>query len=334
MIEYMKPRISVVIPVYNAERYLERCLDSLLTQSFGEWEAICVDDGSKDASNSILQEYASKDRRVIVIGQENGGAAAARNTGLKKAQSDFVFFLDSDDELEPSCLEVLWKEVEQHPNVELVVGANRTIDEKGNSRPVTYGEPCYVENNEWVRFNFFKDDSTFYVVPWNKLVRKSFLIENSLLFKEGIIHEDEHWSYYLYKKLRNISITEEVTYLHYVTPDSVMSTNTVQKRAETLSVILSDFMGDFDEPCYAMQVFRCLELFRNYVHPYISKAQSRPLYFSYFRELIKIRQNKIAFYWLVNWFHDYRHYQLYYKMIPEAYRGEMKRCAMICKATK
>lgn len=317
--------ISVIIPVYNAELYLRRCLDSLLAQSLSKWEAVCVDDGSNDASASILEDYESVDPRFSVIRQVNAGASAARNSGLKKAKGDYIFFLDSDDELDPNCLETLWKEVELHPDVEMIVGANDTIDDKSNSRRVTYGMPCHIENNEWVRFQFFKDESVFYVVPWNKLLRKDFLIDNELFFREGIIHEDEHWSYYLYKRLSNISILNEVTYFHYVTPNSVMSTNTVQKKAETLSLILHDMVRDFDKPCYALQVYRCLELFRNYVHPYVSKEQSRPLYFGLLKELLKIRQYRIALYWFANWFHDYRHYHLYYKMIPEAYQCEMKR---------
>lgn len=317
--------VSVIIPVYNAEAYLRRCLDGLLAQSFVDWEAICVDDGSKDTSHSILEEYANRDTRIRVIGRENGGAAAARNTGLKVAEGDYVFFLDSDDELEPNCFEVLWKEVGRHPNVEMVVGAHKTIDDKGNARIVTYGKPCYVESNERVRYGFFKDKNAFYVVPWNKLIRKDFLVGNMLFFKEGIIHEDDHWSYYLYKKLQSISIMNEVTYLHYVTPDSVMTSNTVQKKAETIRVILSDVMRDFDEPCYAMQVYKYLEHYRNFVHPYISRVQSRPLYFGFFKQLIKIKQYKIAFYWIINWIHDYKHHQLYYEMIPRAYREEVEK---------
>lgn len=323
--------ISVIVPVYNAELYLRRCLDSVLSQTYTNWEAICVDDGSKDQSGVILAEYAKKDGRIKVIVQQNGGAAKARNTGLREAKGEYIFFLDSDDELVDNCLEILFREVNMHPDVELVVGANLTIDDTGNSRKVVYGEPYYIESNDWVRFEFFKDESTFYVVPWNKLIVKSFLIENSLFFKEGIIHEDEYWSYYLYKKLRSISIVEQVTYLHYVTPDSVMSTNTVNKKADTIRIILNDIMKDFDEPCYALQVYRCLELFRNYVHPYIPIVQSRPLYFHFFRDLIKVKQYKIAFYWLVNWFHDFKHYQLYYKMIPEAYRKEVCRFATIVR---
>lgn len=320
-------KVSIIIPVYNAEAYMRRCLDSVLAQSFDhQWEAICVDDGSNDASCSILEEYSRKDARIKVIRQGNGGASSARNTGLRKAEGDYIFFLDSDDALEPKCLEELWKEVESHPDVEMVVGANLTIDDTGLSRLVTYGEPCHVCSNEWVRLQFFKDRSVFYVVPWNKLIHRAFLVDNGLFFKEGIIHEDDHWSFFFYKKLSSVSVIDAVTYLHYVTPTSVMSTRTKEKSAETFYLILRDLVKSFDNPCQSLQVYKCLEYYRNQVHPYISKSKTVSLYFDFFKELLKMGQYKIAYHWLINWFVDYKHSQLYFEMIPQAYQEDVKRC--------
>ena len=324
-------KVSIIIPVYNAEAYLRRCLDSVSAQSFEQWEALCVDDGSKDASASILEEYESADPRFSVIRQVNAGASAARNSGLRKAKGDYIFFLDSDDELEPNCLETLWKEVELHPEVEMAVGANNTIDDKGHSCRVTYGEPCYVESNEWVRFQFFKDESTFWVVPWNKLIRRDFLIDNGLFFKEGIIHEDDHWSFYLYRKLTRLSVLGDVTYLHFVTPTSVMSTRTRQKSAETFLFILNAIIKDFDSPFRELQVYKYLEYFRNEVNPFLPKGKTKSLYFRFFNELLKMGQYRIAFMWLVNWSHAFRRIKLYYKMIPEAYSLEVARCMLKIK---
>lgn len=319
-------QISVIIPVYNAAQYLGRCLDSLLAQSFCQWEAICVDDGSKDASYSILVEYAKLDARIRVISQKNGGASAARNAGLKQAKGDFVFFLDSDDELMQNCLDILWKEVEQHMDVEMVVGANETIDGNGHSRRVTYGQSCYVENNEWVRLQFFKDESVFYVVPWNKLIRKDFLVDNGLFFKEGIIHEDDHWSFFLYKKLKNISVLDKVTYLHYVTPTSVMSTRTKEKTANIVFLILSDVVRCFDAPCRSLQVYKSMEYYINSVLGIIPRAKARTLYFVFFKELLMMGQFKIAYFWALNWLVHHKNSQLYYEMIPKAYKEEVTRC--------
>ena len=98
---------SIIIPVYNVENYLRDCLDSVLGQSFSDWEAVCVNDGSTDHSVSILEEYASRDNRITVISQPNGGLSAARNTGLNAAKGDYVIFLDSDDWLEADALKTL-----------------------------------------------------------------------------------------------------------------------------------------------------------------------------------------------------------------------------------
>jgi len=100
------PAISVIIPVYNVEKYLSRCLDSVLNQTFTDWEAICVNDGSPDGSAAILSEYAARDARFKVITQENGGLSDARNTGMKHATGEYILYLDSDDFIHPQTLEI------------------------------------------------------------------------------------------------------------------------------------------------------------------------------------------------------------------------------------
>ena len=98
---------SIIIPVYNVAKYLPACLDSVLGQSFRDWEVICVDDGATDGSSIVLQDFVARDRRIKVVNQPNAGTATARNTGLRMAQGDYIFFLDSDDWLEPGSLEIL-----------------------------------------------------------------------------------------------------------------------------------------------------------------------------------------------------------------------------------
>lgn len=101
------PQISVIVPVYNAERYLHRCVDSILSQTFSDFELLLINDGSKDSSGAICDEYAAKDPRVRVFHKENGGVSNARNTGLKEANSEFILFLDSDDRYTPDCIQTL-----------------------------------------------------------------------------------------------------------------------------------------------------------------------------------------------------------------------------------
>lgn len=102
------PAISIVIPIYKVEKYLRRCLDSVLNQTFTDWQAICVDDGSPDRSGKIAEEYAKKDQRFVVIHKENSGVSDARNIGVSCADGDYILFLDSDDFIHPQTLELLY----------------------------------------------------------------------------------------------------------------------------------------------------------------------------------------------------------------------------------
>ncbi len=105
------PEISIIIPVYNVQDYLEKCLDSVKNQTFKNWEAICVNDGSTDNSLEILQQYAEKDERFVIINQENDGVSSARNNGLNSARGKYIMFLDSDDFIHPQCMEIAHKTI-------------------------------------------------------------------------------------------------------------------------------------------------------------------------------------------------------------------------------
>lgn len=183
----------------------------------------------------------------------------------------------------------------------------------------------YIVGNKKIRFLFFKEKTELNVTAWNKLTLLDFIRKNNLRFKEGVIHEDEHWSFYAYKKLEKLSVIDNVTYLYYVTANSIMSNSTNQKRADALFPIVRDWMHCFDEPCRALQVFKALEYFRFFVLPYIPKKKARGVYFRFVRELMSIGYPKIALYWWVNWYHDFRHSLLYYHLIPEAHRAEERK---------
>ncbi|GMO37902.1 MAG: hypothetical protein Ta2B_17610 [Termitinemataceae bacterium] len=120
------PVISVIIPVYNVEHYLRRCLDSVLAQTFTDFECILIDDGSPDKSPAICDEYAKKDSRFVVIHQANAGVSAARNAGLDIAQGEWITFVDSDDWIEPDMLRVLYQNAVKHQSDVSVCGVQRT----------------------------------------------------------------------------------------------------------------------------------------------------------------------------------------------------------------
>ena len=110
----MAPKISIIIPMYNVEKYLRRCLDSVKNQTFSDWVAICVDDGSPDKSGEIAEEYAKTDKRFVVVHKENGGLSDARNAGMKYVKSEYVMFLDSDDFIHPQTMEIAYKLAEKN----------------------------------------------------------------------------------------------------------------------------------------------------------------------------------------------------------------------------
>jgi len=120
------PIISIIVPVYKVEKYLPRCLDSILAQTFADFECILVDDDSPDNCPAICDEYASKDNRIVVIHRDNKGVAVARDTGLKKANGEYICFVDSDDWIEPKALELLYKE-QQETDADIVLGSIKNI---------------------------------------------------------------------------------------------------------------------------------------------------------------------------------------------------------------
>ena len=104
----MRPKISIIIPMWGVEKYLRRCLDSVLNQTFQDWQAICVDDGSPDKSGEIAEEYATRDKRFVVVHKENGGLSDARNFGIPYATGQYIMYLDSDDFIHPQTMEIAY----------------------------------------------------------------------------------------------------------------------------------------------------------------------------------------------------------------------------------
>ena len=120
------PAISVIIPMYNVEKYLRRCLDSVANQTFTDWQAICVNDGSPDKSGEIAREYAARDKRFVGIDKENGGLSDARNAGMEHVKGDYVLYLDSDDFIHPQTLELTYKTANEN-NADMVT-FNHDVD--------------------------------------------------------------------------------------------------------------------------------------------------------------------------------------------------------------
>lgn len=180
-------KVSVIIPIYNAEDYLCQCMDAVLSQTLKEIEIICVNDGSTDHSGEILREYGEKDVRVHVISQENGGAGAARNAGLKVAKGQYLSFLDADDFFEPDMLEVAYQKAEERKAQIVVFGSDQYREDLDCFQEVSWTirkhalPPYRPMNQRNLTDNVFK---VFVGWAWDKLFEREFVLKYGLTFQE------------------------------------------------------------------------------------------------------------------------------------------------------
>lgn len=212
--------LSVIIPVYNVENYLNECLDSVTSQTLDDMEIICIDDGSTDNSPDILKEYSKKDKRIKIITKENGGQATARNLGIKEAQGEYIAFVDSDDFIEPTMFEKLYTKAKDN-NLDIAMCKiatydNQTEEIKDN---VWYYMLGVFRDFEKDIFNH-KDTKEFTchiaVTPYNKIYKTTLLKENNILFPEGLIFEDEKFFYDTYLRAKRVSIVDEFLYYYRI----------------------------------------------------------------------------------------------------------------------
>ena len=226
--------ISVIVPVYNAEKYLERCIDSILRQTFSDFELILVDDGSKDGSGRICEKYAGNDHRIRVIHQENKGQASARNRGVSNAVGEWIVFVDSDDMIHQQMLEYLYRAVISS-NTKLAVC--KAVE--GKECPTDFYSnqeyQCSVvqaDENRLLHWCTDKDidaaDKYVYWIVWGKLIHKS--IMKSFPFEVGRIYEDNAVVFKWLYTADNIAVCNNDMYFYYVNKEGTTKGNySIQK---------------------------------------------------------------------------------------------------------
>lgn len=191
--------ISVIIPVYNTEKYLVSCIDSILRQDNVSFEIILVDDGSKDTSPLICDEYSSKYDNIKVYHIKNSGPATARNKGFKVAKGDYVTFTDSDDKMEPLMLYKMISAGKKH-NADIICCNYKEVDEQGHITDREYSNQTYILNHEKALVHFYSKDK-IYSQCWTKLFKRQLLLEHhiendpSLRFDEDIIYNIRAFKY-------------------------------------------------------------------------------------------------------------------------------------------
>lgn len=222
--------ISIIIPIYNVSAYIERCLHSVMRQTYGEIECLLVDDASSDDSiekcERLITAYKGPIHFSILHHEHNRGLSAARNTGTEVATGDYILYLDSDDALTDDCIEPLMAPVLRDASIEMVVGNYERLSD-GYPLPAMMMSRTDLPEAEFcgkeVVRSYFFEGKGFYVSAWNKLVKRSFLQKHQLQFMDGVLYEDNPWTHQVLKYLSHLYIVQAVTYLHYRRPSSIMT---------------------------------------------------------------------------------------------------------------
>jgi len=215
--------ISVIIPVYNVEKYLKKCLDSVINQTFNDIEIICVDDGSSDSSSEILQEYAKKDSRIIVLTQSNSGVSIARNNGLKKATGKYIYLCDSDDYLHTQCLEIA------HYFALMYSADMVCFNFVENDNPELYNKKINPQEIEYkittnpVLEGSYKEKFKVNFNVWTKLYKKDLL--KGIEFIEKIHFEDYPHTFAVMAKMPKTVIINQALYFYAINQGSLSHTS-------------------------------------------------------------------------------------------------------------
>lgn len=219
--------VSVVIPVYNVEKYLNECVDSMLKQTYSSYEIILVDDGSTDSSGSICDEYAAKDNRISVIHKANGGLSSARNAGLEKAKGKYVYFLDSDDYIVEQAIKSLAEKAENDSSDIVFFDAVSFADEEDNfkvSQNYIRKHSYKTDKGAKVFSEMQKNDEFHSAVPL-LFIKKDLLVKNHIRFKVGIYYEDMLFTYQVFCCAKVVSQCTNALYCRRYRSDSIMTSN-------------------------------------------------------------------------------------------------------------
>lgn len=214
----MKPLISVIVPVYNVEQYLKKCLDSVISQTYTNLEIILVDDGSTDLGGKICDEYASKDDRITVIHKANGGLGFARNSGLEICSGEYIMFVDSDDWLSADAVQVLYDCIVADGS-DLAIGKHIETHEDGNTSEVwRIKESKLLKRTDVLRQLYPKN--ILPVAAWGKLYKRG--IFDNIRYTSVCIAEDLFLFPYIIEQCNKVSVSTEIIYYYYQRPNSLI----------------------------------------------------------------------------------------------------------------
>ena len=243
------PFVSIVVPCYNVEKYVEECLNSVLKQDYENWECILINDGSKDNTLDIIKSFESKETRIRVFTQENVGLSATRNRGIDNSTGEFLFFLDSDDILSNDAIGAL---VLAFENNDIITGIT-TSSNFSNGKMVKDSQLLHpkegtitFQNN---RFEVLRRTMETGLTPvaQNRLYRKDFIDDNELRFKSGIVHEDELWFFETMLFAENVKFINNETYFYRSDNQDSITKNVGDKNLESYIQVMEEIIKKYSK---------------------------------------------------------------------------------------
>jgi len=239
-------KISVIVPVYNVEKYLPRCLDSLINQTLKDIEIIVINDGSPDNSGDIIEEYKKKDKRIIYIVQENKGLGSTRNKGVSLAKGEYIYFVDSDDFLELDALEKMYNKAKEENSDIVICSYKNVYDDKQ--------EDVFIDKKLIEDTLSNKNNKIFnFVTAWSKLYKTKFLKELDISFSPRVWYEDLSYATKVLVKAKNINYVNEPLYNYYIRETSIMRSNNILKSLDLIKAF--DDIIDFYKNNYLYESF-------------------------------------------------------------------------------
>ena len=242
----MQGKISIIVPVYKVENELDRCVQSLMKQTYKNIEIILVDDGSPDQCPKLCEQYAKEDERIRVIHKKNGGLSDARNAGLNLARGEYVLYVDSDDYIEVDSCERLINATSEE-QVDIVVG--NAIMEKSNSyeKMIHSATPAGEIYSAKDFIEKAVRASQWYAPSWLNMYRRDFLLQNKLFFKVGIYFEDMQMLPRVFPRAKKVACIDGVFYHYIVRENSIMTSEKDEKKKKDSIQNLKEWKSQFDQ---------------------------------------------------------------------------------------
>lgn len=249
-------KISIIVPVFNVEKYLSKCIESLVKQTYKNIEILLINDGSQDNSLNICKEWEKKDGRIKVFSQRNQGLSEARNTGIKNAKGNYICFVDSDDLVLSDFIEILYYLIKKYgceiAQVNFIEKTDDEIEKKINIEKQIFNEKI-LRSRDMIK-GLTTNDHKKNVIVCNKIYKKE-LFEN-LSFKNGKIYEDEFFTWKVFMKCKKIAVSDKILYVYRIRKNSIMN---LQRKK--ISIKNLDYLEALEERMETFKNIRDMELY-------------------------------------------------------------------------